>query len=193
MDVPKLERPQLREAPHRLTVRARDRQVDRFPLLDVEAAIASSHLEARDQSFDVPLERARERLVEVIDAECKPAVGAGERAEVRKVSIAAVRRVEASARFPGEVRGHHTRRTSEKRERRDEHPAIADRDQLRHPRAGLLLEQLDRVRPVGCRLPLAMPRSPHFPRAALPSAARSAALGCRGLGPTAPPAGRAGN
>ncbi len=56
----------------------------------------------------------------------------------------------------GQVRRHRQRRPAVERERRDRHPPVADRHQLRDPGRCLLLEEGDRIRPVGCRLPVAM-------------------------------------
>ena len=74
----------------------------------VEAAIAAGDGEARDEALDVPLERAGQRLVEVVDAEDHPAVRRRERAEVGEVRVAAELCVEAGARAAREV-GRHQR------------------------------------------------------------------------------------
>ena len=63
-------------------------------LLLVEAAVAACDGEARDEPLDVPLERAGERLVEVVEAEYHLAIGRGKAAEVREVRVAAELRVE---------------------------------------------------------------------------------------------------
>ena len=60
----------------------------------VEAAIPARDREARREPLHVPLERARQRLVEVVDAEDQPAVGCGEDAEVGQVRVAAELRVQ---------------------------------------------------------------------------------------------------
>ena len=49
------------------------------------------------------------------------------------------------ARRRRQVAGHDQRRAAVERERRDEHPPVADRHELRHARLGLALEQLDRI------------------------------------------------
>ena len=61
-----------------------------------------------------------------------------------------------------EIGRHQVGRAAIERERRDQHPAVADRHELGHPRCGLLLEQLDRVRPVRRRLPLAVTLPRHL-------------------------------
>jgi hypothetical protein len=63
--------------------------VGRASLIAIEAARPSGDLEAGDQALDVPLPRARQRLVEVVEVEDQVAVGRGEAAEVREVRIAA--------------------------------------------------------------------------------------------------------
>ena len=63
-----------------------------------QAAVARGDLDARGQPLDVPLERARERLVEVVEVEDHPAVGPGERAEVAQVRVAAQLHLQARRR-----------------------------------------------------------------------------------------------
>ena len=126
------------------------------PLLRIEAAIAPCDGEAGDEPFDVPLERAGERLVEVVDAEHHSPVGRGEAAEIRQVGVAAELRVKGRPRACREVRGHQIGGAAVEGERRDEHPAVADRDELGNARLRLFLEQLYRVGAVEGRLPLAM-------------------------------------
>ena len=154
--VPELEVGHRGEAPDRLPVRARHRPVDRLPLFGVEAAIAAGDGEAGRQALDVPLERARQRLVEVVDAEHEPPVGRGEPTEVRQMRIAAELHVESGPRRAGQIGRHRVGRAAEERERRHEHPPVADRHQLRHAGSRLLLEQLDRIRPISRRRPLAV-------------------------------------
>ena len=139
-----------------LAVGAADLEVDRLPLLRVEAAIAPRDGEAGDEPLDVPLEGAGERLVEVVDAEHHSPVGRGEAAEVRQVGVAAELRVEARPRARREIRRHQVGGAAVERERRDEHAAVADRDELGNARLRLLLEQLDRVGAVEGGLPLAV-------------------------------------
>ena len=122
-------------------------------VLGVEAAVAAGDREARDEPLDVPLERAGKRLVEVVDAEDQAPVGRGERAEVREVRVAAELRVQARPRRPAEIGGHDRGRAAIEGERRDQHPPVADRHQLRHPRLRLLLDDGDRVAPPARRLP----------------------------------------
>ena len=74
-----------------------------------------------------------------------------------------------------EVGRHDQRRATEERERRGQHPPVADRDELGDPARALLLEQRDGIEPIGRRLPLAvtrprrllarsLPRRPALPR-----------------------------
>ena len=144
------------EVPDRLPVGARHRPVDHLPLLRVEAAVAAGDGEAGDQPLDVPLERAGQRLVEVVDAEDQPPVGRAERTEVRQVRIAAELHVQARPRDARQIGRHRVRRAAIEGERRDEHAPVADRHELLDPRGGLLLEQVDGVEPLGRRRPLAM-------------------------------------
>ena len=76
-----------------------------------------------------------------------------EHAEVRQVRVTADLRVEPGTRRGGQVGGHDQRRAAVERERRDQHPAVPDRDQLGDPAGGLLLEQRDGVGSVRGGLP----------------------------------------
>ena len=174
------------ERPHRRRTRASPRGT-RAPtarligaaLLGVEAAIAAGDGEARDEPLDVPLERAGQRLVEVVDVEDQPAVGRGEGTEVRQVRVAAELDLAARcAASPARSAAIEVGRAAEERERRHEHPPVADRHELGHARRGLLLEQS-----TGSRRSAAGFHSPWVERgtsarAALPVAARSPTVRC---------------
>ena len=120
-------------------------QHDRAPLLGGEPAVAAGDLEARRQPLDVPLPRARQGLVEVVDVEHQLPLGRGEHPEVRQVRVTAELDGQARAGRGGQVGGHDQRGAAVERERRDQHPAVADRHQLGDPLVRLLLEQRDRV------------------------------------------------
>ena len=81
--VPEVEIGQGRVVVHCLAVGARRRGVDRGTLGGGEPPVASRHGEAGDQSLDVPLERPRQGLVEVVDVEDEGPVRGGVGAEVR--------------------------------------------------------------------------------------------------------------
>ena len=61
-----------------------------------------------------------------------------------------------------EVIGHEQRRPAIKRKRRDQHPPVADRHELRHPRLRLTLQQRDRISATRRRLELRMIRARHL-------------------------------
>ena len=136
-----------------VAVGTRDLAVDDCPSIGVEAAVAPRHGEARDQPFEVPLERAGQRLVEVVEVEHQRPIGRRVRTEVRQVRIAAELGVDARPRQPGEVGRHQVGGAAVEGEGRDEHPPVAQRHQLRDARRRLLLEQLDRTAPIWRRLP----------------------------------------
>ena len=152
--VPEVEVAHRGEGPDALPVRPDDLAVDLGPLLVVEAAVAAGDREARDESLHVPLERAGERLVEVVEAEDHPPVGRREAAEVRQVGVAAELGVEPRPRAGREIGGHQVGGTAVERERRHQHAAVADRDELGHTGLRLLLEQLDRIGAMQGRLPV---------------------------------------
>ena len=87
--VPETEIPHRREPRDVLPVRAPDLQVDRLPLLRVEATVAAGDGEACDKPLHVPFERALKGLVEVVEAEDHLAIGRSVATEVREVGIAA--------------------------------------------------------------------------------------------------------
>ena len=119
-------------------------------------ALATGDGEARDQALEVPLERSRKRLVEVVDVEREAASGSREDAEVREVRVAAELGLQAGAGTVCEVSRHDRGRATEERKRRDEHPPVPNRDELWHPRPGLLLQHSHRIRTRRGGLPLAV-------------------------------------
>ena len=68
-----------------------------------EAPLAARHLEARREALQVPLERAGERLVEVVQVEDEVALGRGEATEVREVRVTAELRRQVGARGARDV------------------------------------------------------------------------------------------
>ena len=141
---------------HPLPIRLHDHAVDRLTVGLIEAAVSPCDLEARDEALHVPLERARQRLVEVVDAEHQPPVGRGEHPEVGEVRVTAELHVETGARHPCEIGGHEVGPSPVEGEGRDEHAPVADRDELGHPRLRLLLEQIDGRASLCRRLPRGM-------------------------------------
>ena len=111
-----------------------------------EAVVARGDQDARGEPLDVPLPRAGQRLVEVVDVEHQAPLGRGEHAEVGQVRVPAALHPQAGARRRGEIVRHDLRGAAVEGERRDEHPPVADRDELRDPRLRLALEQLNRIR-----------------------------------------------
>ena len=133
------------ELPHPVAVRADRREHGGCPLLRREVAVTAGDLEARGEPLQVPLERAWMRLVEVVQVEDELALGGGVASDVGEVGVAAKLRVEAYARRRGEVVRHDRRRAAVERERGDEHPAVAHRDELGYAGRRLRLENRDGV------------------------------------------------
>ena len=138
--VPDLEQIHRREVEHRLAVGADYREHRRPPVCDREVAVATRDLEACRKALHVPLQRPRQRLVEVVDVEHEGALGGSKAAEVGEMGVAAQLDLQTRARRGREIGGHDRRRAPVERERRREHPAVADRQELRHARDALLLE-----------------------------------------------------
>ena len=133
------------EAGHLRAVLAHRAQHDALLLACGEAELASRDQEAGRQPLHIPLPRPGQRLVEVVDVEHESPLRRGEDAEVREVGVPAALHLKARARRAGEVGGHDRRRAAVERERRGQHAAVADRDELRRARRGLRLEHVDRI------------------------------------------------
>src|SRR4051794_25454833 len=138
--VPHVEIGHPREVDHRLAIFLRDPGDEVARLLRRERTGAPGDLEARREPFDVPLERTGARLVEVVDVEEGRTVGCREAAEVRQVRVAAGLDAEPGVGRRREVCRHDHRGTPIERERRGEHPFVAERDEIRDA-CGLLRGQ----------------------------------------------------
>src|SRR5712691_10178050 len=92
----------------------------RAPTLLPPVALSRGDLEAGREALDIPLERAREGLVEVVEVEDEIALRRCEAAEIGEVGVAGELGREPGSRRRGEVMGHHDCRPAEERERRDE-------------------------------------------------------------------------
>ena len=143
--VPDVQVAHRREALHREPVALHDLEVDRVPDLRVEAAVPAGNGEARDQPLDVPFERPRQRLVEVVDAEDHAAVRRRIGAEVHEMGVAAQLGVQAGPSAARQVGRHQGGRAAVERERRHEHPAVADGQEALLARHPLRLEDGDGV------------------------------------------------
>ena len=119
----------------------------RLAFLALEPVVPAGDLQARGQPLHVPLERAGQRLVEVVDVEDESPFRRGEDPEVGQVRVTAQLGPQPGVRRAGQVGRHDERRPAVERERRDQHPPVPDRHELGHPAGRLPLEQLDRVGP----------------------------------------------
>ena len=135
----------LREGAHRGAVAFGRRQDDLAAGLGGEPVVPSGHGKARGQPLDIPLERAGQGLVEVVDVEDQAPFRRGERAEVGQVRVPAQLHPQSRSGRAGQVRRHRQRSAPVERERRHQHPPVPDRHQLRHPRLRLAQQQPDRV------------------------------------------------
>ena len=79
----------LSEAAHRFAIAAADGQAQRLPLGRAEPDGSAGDGTAGHEALEVPLERARQCLVEVVDAEHEPPVGRLEPAEVGEMGVPA--------------------------------------------------------------------------------------------------------
>ena len=151
----------------------------------VEAVVPCGHRDARGQPLDVPLERAGQRLVEVVHVEHQPPVQRAEHAEVEQVRVAAQLHPDVAGRQVAQVPGHRRGRAAVVGERRGGHPAVPDRHQVGYPLLGLGFQDADRIGAAGRRRPFAVRRPGHKPApfpasagatrpASVPGAARTA-------------------
>src|SRR5271170_8105368 len=123
-----------------------------------EAAVTPHDLKARRQALHVPLPRSREGLVEIVDVEQHPPLGRAEQAEIRQVSVTAQLHGDPRHRGRRQVGRHDQRPAPVERERRGQHPPVADRDQFGYPGRRLLFQQRNRVGAIGGRLPPSVTR-----------------------------------
>ena len=135
--------------------------VDRLPRLQPRSRGPTGHGEAGHQPLDVPFERARQCLVEIVDAEDQASIGRGEGAEIGQVGVAAELDLQAGPGRAGQVGRHRGRSPAEEGERRHQHPPITDGTSSCTRGSALLFHQLDRISPIGGRLPFGVLRARH--------------------------------
>src|SRR5215203_3983605 len=154
--VPDLELSHLRELGHPPPVRGRGHPGGLAAIRGVKPVVAARHHEARGEALDVPLPWPGQGLVEVVEVEEQGALGRGIQPEVREVGVAAQLRLDATLRRACEVVGHDDGRPTHERERGGHHTRVPDWQKVRNPVPGLRLQEVNRVRPIGRRLPLCM-------------------------------------
>jgi len=118
------------ELRHRPAIRGRDVEHALTRALGGEAVVAGRDLEAGSEALDVPLERSRRRLVEVVDVEHQAAVGRGEPPEVGQVGVTAELHLEIGGGRHREIGRHDERRAPVEGERRHQHALVAQRHEL---------------------------------------------------------------
>ena len=98
-----------------------------------QALAAGQHLQARHHPHQVPLEGAREGLVEVSDIEGELPFRRGPQPEVEDMSVTAQLHRQTATRPRGEVGGHDGGGTAVVGPRRGRHAAVADGHQVGRP------------------------------------------------------------
>ena len=81
-----------------------------------EPKISAGDLDARRQPLHIPVDRARQRLIEVIETEDQRTLRSLEQAEVQQMGVTAELCCQPAARRPCEVGSHDRRRASVERE-----------------------------------------------------------------------------
>ena len=130
------------EFQRRLAVGARRRFDGRGTRGRIETELSAGDLDARGEPLDIPLDRSRQALIEVVEPKDQRALRGLEHPEVGEMCVAAQLSAKTPARRVSKVRGHHGRGAAEEREGRRGHSAVADWNQLRHARLRLDLEKL---------------------------------------------------
>ena len=123
-----------------------------------EAAVTAHDLEAGREPLHVPLPRAREGLVEIVDVEQHLPLRRAEQAEIRQVGVTAQLHGDPAYRGGRQVGRHDQRGATVEGERRGQHPAVADRDQVGYPARRLLFQQRDRIGAVRSGFPSSVTR-----------------------------------
>ena len=174
--VPEVEQGPRRVVGHAGAVRAGGGGDDVVALGGREAPLPRDHVQAGAEALDVPLPRARDGLVEVVEVEDEVPLRAGVLPEVAHVRVAARLDPDAGGRHPREIHRHHCRGAPEERERRLGHPLVADRPELGQARGRLGFEHGERVLTSRRRAPLTERRAGHLrvPRHDRPPGARPA-------------------
>src|ERR1700733_14010491 len=145
----------------------------------IELLVARSNDETGRQPLNIPLERSRERLIEVIDVEDQLPVGRREHAEIQQVRVTASLHPDICCRRVRQIPRHRRGRAAKVPKSRSGHAPIPDRHQLRPPGPGLLLQNGNRVRPVSRRFPIRMARARRQP--ALPASPTPPLIRCEQL------------
>ena len=153
LGVPGRQRIHAGEAANEVAVGAGASERDGRATSSPETVAASGDDEAGDEPLHVPLERPRQRLVEVVDVEDQRALRRAVQAEVEEVGVAAQLHLEAGARPRGEVGGHDRRRAAVEAERVLEHARVADGQERLEPVGLLRGDDRDRVGAVMLGLP----------------------------------------
>ncbi len=162
MGVPDLQGAHVRVAAHLLAVGRAGGPDDAGPDLLGEAVPAPRDGEACRQPFDVPLPRAGQGLVEVVDVEHQMALGGGQQTEVQQMGVPAQLGAQPRRRCRGQVRGHEGGGAAVEAERGFQHPSVAQGHQLRYTERGLPFDDVHRVGPAGRGGELRMTRAGHF-------------------------------
>ena len=147
------------EAPDLVAVGRAARDRGRLARVLGSAVLPTRHPDARDEPAQVPLPRARVRLVEVVQVDDQVTLRGGVEPEVAQVRVAADHGRDAGRRQRRQVVGHDDGRPAQEPVRRRGHAPDPDRDQPVQAPLVALLDLRDRV--AVRRRPLAERRTRH--------------------------------
>ena len=129
--VPDLERGHVGISRHPFSIRAHARERG-FALVGLRKSVRLARQdETRGQPFDVPLPRPGQGFIEIVDVDDQPPFRRREAAEIQQMAIAADLRVDPGDRRRRQIRGHDIGGATIERERRTQHPTVADRNEFR--------------------------------------------------------------
>ena len=135
--VPDVHRRHVRELGHRGPIGAYGLHRHRFGIPRGVAVVASGDGEAGDHPLQVILERPRQGLVEVVEAEHGCRSGEAKPPKLDRCASPQSWTLKSAVGSTGQVGGHDRGRAAIEGERRDHHPAVPDRHQV-----GLTVEVL---------------------------------------------------
>ena len=142
--IPHVQGPHRAEPGHGFAVRPDAGQHGIAGELVAEAVGAACEDKAGGQAFDVPLPRGRKRFIKVVNVEDDPPLRRGKAAEIAQVRIAARLHAKARGGCAGQVHRHVERRPAIEGERRRQHAAVAQGNQLGDSPAVGFLDQPER-------------------------------------------------
>ncbi len=156
MRIPRVDRAHTSVFPHvfAVTLRCFARSIAAAAFAQIVLSCSENH--ACRKPLYVPLPWSRGGLVEVIDVKHEMPFRRTEAAEIADVTITAGLHAKPGGRSAGEVEGHQSRGAPKEREGRLAHSSVANGKKVGQASFVSVLQQLDRIRPIGRRFPFSL-------------------------------------